>query len=250
MLAAYLLEKTVGTKGSVSVYDTFLRDIETYFDEVRLLKRGARGSVTLLRHRETGKRYIFRRFTGSAEVYRKLLTVDCPYLPRIEEVAEKDGQVAVLEEYIQGDTLTFLLEGGVLSWPEARRVTEDLCAALWVLHSMGAVHRDVKDSNVILRGDQAVLIDFDASRLVKPDGTADTVVLGTTGYAAPEQFGLSQTDGHADIYSLGVLLNVMLTGRHPSKQLAGGHAGRVVQRCTMTNPDQRYRSVRELREVL
>ena len=50
-------------------------------------------------NRSTGKRYIFRRFTGSAEVYRKLLTVDCPYLPRIEEVAERDGQVAVLEEY-------------------------------------------------------------------------------------------------------------------------------------------------------
>ena len=81
---------------------------------------------------------------------------------------------------MQGDTLTFLLEGGVLSWPEARRVTEDVCAALWVLHSLGAVHRDVKDSNVILRGDQAVLIDFDASRIIKPEGTADTVVLGTT----------------------------------------------------------------------
>ena len=152
------------------MYDTFLRDVETYFEEVRLLKRGARGSVTLLRHRSTGKRYIFRRFTGSAEVYRKLLTVDCPYLPHIEEVAERDGQVAVLEEYVQGDTLTFLLEGGVLSWPEARRVTEDVCAALWVLHSLGAVHRDVKDSNVILRGDQAVLIDFDASRIIKPEG--------------------------------------------------------------------------------
>ena len=209
------------------MYDTFLRDVETYFEEVRLLKRGARGSVTLLRHRSTGKRYIFRRFTGSAEVYRKLL-----------------------KEYVQGDTLTFLLEGGVLSWPEARRVTEDVCAALWVLHSLGAVHRDVKDSNVILRGDQAVLIDFDASRIIKPEGTADTVVLGTTGYAAPEQFGLSQTDGRADIYSLGVLLNVMLTGQHPSRQLAAGHAGRVVQRCTMTSPEQRYHSVQELREAL
>ena len=74
--------------------------------------------------------------------------------------------------------------------------------------------------------------------------------LGTTGYAAPEQFGLSQTDGRADIYSLGVLLNVMLTGQHPSAKLAPGHAGRVVQRCTMTNPDRRYRTVRELREAL
>lgn len=101
------------------MYDAFLRDIETYFEPVRLLKRGARGTVTLLRHRETGKRYIFRRFTGSAEVYRKLLTVDCPHLPRIEETAARNGQVAVLEEYVQGDTLTFLLEGGVLSWPEA-----------------------------------------------------------------------------------------------------------------------------------
>ena len=103
---------------------------------------------------------------------------------------------------------------------------------------------------MILRGDQAVLIDFDASRIIKPEGTADTVVLGTTGYAAPEQFGLSQTDGRADIYSLGVLLNVMLTGQHPSRQLTAGHAGRVVQRCTMTSPEQRYHSVQELREAL
>ena len=103
---------------------------------------------------------------------------------------------------------------------------------------------------MILRGSDAVLIDFDASRIVKPERTADTVVLGTTGYAAPEQFGLSQTDGRADIYSLGVLLNVMLTGEHPSRKLAEGKAGRIVRRCTMMNPDQRCRSVLELREAL
>ena len=113
------------------MYDTFLRDVETYFEEVRLLKRGARGSVTLLRHRSTGKRYIFRRFTGSAEVYRKLLTVDCPYLPRIEEVAERDGQVAVLEEYVQGDTLGEILEGGVLTTGQAKQIGRQLCSALW-----------------------------------------------------------------------------------------------------------------------
>lgn len=232
------------------MYEELLRAVELYFDQVRVLKRSARGVVTLLRHRETGKRYVFRQFMGSGDVYRRLLTVECPHLPRIEEVAEADGRVAVLEEYVQGDTLLFLLEGGLLDWDEAKKVTADVCAALWVLHSLGAVHRDVKDSNVILRGSDAVLIDFDASRIVKPEHAADTVVLGTTGYAAPEQFGLSQTDGRADIYSLGVLLNVMLTGEHPSRQLASGRAGRIVQRCTMMNPDQRYRSVLELREAL
>ena len=232
------------------MYDTFLRDVETYFEEVRLLKRGARGSVTLLRHRSTGKRYIFRRFTGSAEVYRKLLTVDCPYLPRIEEVAERDGQVAVLEEYVQGDTLTFLLEGGVLSWPEARRVTEDVCAALWVLHSLGAVHRDVNPENVILRGSDAVLIDFDAARIYKDESESDTQVLGTTGFAAPEQYGIFQSDERADIFSLGVLLNIMLTGKHPSREMAAGKMGRIVRKCTMTAPEQRYQSARALMEVL
>lgn len=232
------------------MYDQLLRAVDQYFDEVKVLRRSARGVITLLRHRKTGKRYVFRQFMGSADVYRRLLTVECPYLPRIEEVADSDGRVAVLEEYVQGDTLLFLLEGGLLDWTEAKKVTQDVCAALWVLHSLGAVHRDVKDSNVILRGSDAVLIDFDASRIVKPELATDTVVLGTTGYAAPEQFGLSQTDGRADIYSLGVLLNVMLTGQHPSRKLASGKAGHIVQRCTMMNPDQRYQTVWELRDAL
>ena len=53
-----------------------------------------------------------------------------------------------------------------------------MCTALWVLHSLGAVHRDVKPENIILRGSEAVLIDFDAARLYKPEETGDTQVLG------------------------------------------------------------------------
>ena len=107
-----------------------------------------------------------------------------------------------------------------------------------------------KPENVIIRGDEAVLIDFDASRIVKEDQRADTVVLGTTGYAAPEQYGISQTDGRADIYSLGVLLNIMLTGKHPSMELAPGKLGRIVQRCTQINPKKRYKNVLYLMEDL
>ena len=70
------------------------------------------------------------------------------------------------------------------------------------------------------------------------------------GYAAPEQYGITQTDERADIYSLGVLLNIMLTGKHPSKELASGRLGRIVQKCTMVNPKKRYKSVLYLMETL
>ena len=95
---------------------------------------------------------------------------------------------------------------------------------------MGApLHRggppDVKPENIILRGSEAVLIDFDAARLHKPEHEMDTQILGTTGFAAPEQYGLSQSDLRTDIYSVGILINVMLTGEHPSKKLAEGENG-------------------------
>ena len=166
------------------------------------------------------------------------------------EAAEQDGQTAVLEEYVQGDTLAELLMGVRLTEREARQVTMQLCQALHVLHSMGAVHRDVKPENVILRGSDAVLIDFDAARIYKDESESDTQVLGTTGFAAPEQYGIFQSDERADIFSLGVLLNIMLTGKHPSREMAAGKMGRIVRKCTMTAPEQRYQSARALMEVL
>lgn len=135
------------------------------------------------------------------------------------EVGEKEGKTALLEEYVQGDTLGEILQGGLLTAAQAKQITRQLCMALWVLHSLGVVHRDVKPDNVIIRGTEAVLIDFDASRIYKNENREDTQILGTTGFAAPEQYGLSQSDGRADIYALGVLLNIMLTGEHPSGSL-------------------------------
>ena len=165
-------------------------------------------------------------------------------------MGEKDGNVAVLEEYIQGDTLAALLKADVFSQKEARRLGRQICVGLWALHTLGAVHRDVKPENVILRENQAVLIDFDASRLVKEQNTTDTLVLGTTGYAAPEQYGIAQSDRRTDIYAMGVLLNILCTGRHPSEVPAKGHLGRVIRKCTMMSPDNRYQDVLSLMEAL
>ena len=234
----------------MTLYESFLEAVTTEYDTLHVLKRSPRGTVSVGWHKKSGTRYVFRRYSGSGEVYRRLLPVLCPHLPQIMEAAEQDGQTAVLEEYVQGDTLAELLMGARLTEREARQVTMQLCQALHVLHSMGAVHRDVKPENVILRGSDAVLIDFDAARIYKDESESDTQVLGTTGFAAPEQYGLSQTDPRADLYSLGILINVMLTGEHPSKKLAPGRLGRVVERCTRVNPQKRYRDVLRLMEAL
>lgn len=233
-----------------SFYDYLHEQLSERFRPVKVLKEEEGLRITLLDHPASGQLLVLREFRGSPEVYRKLMTVSSPHLPRIYEVAEKDGRLTVLEEYIRGDSLHELLKCGLLGVKETREIARQVCEALWVLHRLGAVHRDVKPTNILIRGTDAVLIDFDASRLQKPERNRDTVVLGTTGFAAPEQYGMAQTDARADIYALGVVMNVMLTGVHPSKKLAPGRMGRIVTRCTMMNPDRRYRDIPHLMEAL
>ena len=232
------------------MYGWLLQALEEQFLEERLLRQSSRGSLRLLRHQATGRRFILRHYTGNAEVYGRLLHCTCQNLPEIYEVASREEENLVLEEFIQGDNLGDLLRDALFTPEETRSIVTQVCRALWVLHALGAIHRDVKPENILLRGSDAVLIDFDAARLHKPEHKADTQVLGTTGFAAPEQYGLSQSDTRTDIYATGILINVMLTGEHPSKKLAEGRMGRIVTRCTQVNPKKRYQSVLQLMEAL
>lgn len=231
-------------------YDYLLDSVPQEFTSVRVLKDSQRSRVELLRHEKTGKPYIFRQFAGNGEVYRRLMQVNCPHLPQVLKMEEKDGRVAVLEEYIPGEDLGEMLETALFSEQEVRAVARDVLRGLGVLHSLGIVHRDIKPENVVLRDTGAVLIDFDASRLFKRAQSDDTHVLGTTGYAAPEQFGVAQTDYRADIYAMGILMNMMLTGQHPSKAMAGGSMGKIISRCTMMDPGRRYKDTKALLRAL
>ena len=107
----------------MEIYDSLLGAVCDEYDRVTLIKKSERGEVTLIRHRASGNRYIFRHFSGSSEVYRKLLTVSCPNLPQIMEVGEKEGKTALLEEYVQGDTLGEILQGGLLTAAQAKQIT-------------------------------------------------------------------------------------------------------------------------------
>lgn len=109
-----------------------LHSLAADYETVRVMKTGPRGSVLLLQNKQNGKRLVFRRYEGSGEVYQKLLPISCPYLPQIMEVAGENGRVAVLEEYIEGDSLAELLRGARFTAAEAREITWQLCQALRV----------------------------------------------------------------------------------------------------------------------
>lgn len=229
--------------------ETLQMDEKHFFVE-KVLKETAPSRVCVVRDTEHRERYVYRCFSGSGEVYRRMLGLNCPHLPKIYAVKEENGQVQVLEEYIQGDTLNFLLTGKPLPENSAKNILLQLCRALKVFHGIDAVHRDIKPENILIRGETVVLIDFHASRISNPVNASDTRILGTNGYAAPEQYGFSQTDARADIYALGVLLNEMLTLEHPSRHLAEGSLRPVIERCIEVNVSKRFSDVAELEAAI
>lgn len=202
--------------------------------------------VLRLRHRKLDRDVVVRQLPYPVAAYTALCDLVCDHLPQVYDVIDTaDGQT-VLEEYVDGVTVVALAEGGRIRYRQAKRILQGVCHALTILHQKGFVHRDVKPENVLVRSDgQAVLVDLNISRKVT-NAERDTVIMGTVGYASPEQLGLTQSDARTDVYACGILLNVMLTGKHPSEQLARGRAGRIVRRCTAVNPDDRYQAAHRL----
>lgn len=206
--------------------------------------------VLRVRNIEYNKDMVVRISSVRTEAYYVLQSIACENLPLIYDVIDlEDGQI-VLEEYISGLTIAQQMESQHYTYNEAKKIIRSVCNALTVLHNRGIAHRDVKPENVMVDDSgRVVLIDLNASRTVN-DATKDTVIMGTVGYAAPEQLGITQSDERTDIYAVGILLNVMLTGKHPSQELARGKGGRIVKKCTNVNPDQRYQTAQKLRDTL
>ncbi|MBO4422466.1 MAG: serine/threonine protein kinase [Clostridia bacterium] len=206
--------------------------------------------ICRIRHKENGREFILKSLNETLPVYGFLAGINCANLPRVYEVFECEDGAVLIEEYVRGTLLSDISSVRRLDYKEAKRIMTQLCGVLSYLHENGYVHRDIKPENVMLCGDNVKLIDFDAARMYNADKTSDTRVLGTLGYASPEQFGVTQSDARVDIYALGVLLNVMLTGVHPSEAVAPGRAGRIVLKCTQINPKLRYKSAARLAAAL
>lgn len=199
-----------------------------------------------------------------ANLMKKL---DHPALPRIVDIIDNGNTIYVVMDYIEGESLDKILEE---YGPQSQEVVIDwakqLCDVLGYLHNQQppVIYRDMKPANVMLKPEGNLkVIDFGIAREYKEENLADTVSLGTRGYAAPEQFGgKGQTDARTDIYCLGATLYHLVTGQNPSEppyemfpirqwnpSLSGG-LERILQKCTQLNPDDRYQNCDELMYAL
>ena len=189
--------------------------------------------------------------TNNENVLKKLVGEKNGHLPEIYDYCTDENETLILEQYIAGCRLSDVLSQKDPEKKKAVGYCIDICDALAFLHGHKIVHRDIKPSNVIIDADdKAVLIDLQTARNISDERNADTNNLGTVGYAAPEQFGIVQSMPTTDIYALGVLLNEMLIGEHPSVRVPDGKLGKIIEKCTHTQMAKRYQTVGELKKDL
>lgn len=212
------------------------------------------------RARDKNNEVVVQSAIAEANMIKQL---DHSAIVRIVDIIENSDVIYIVEDYIEGETLNAKLEESgaqpqelVVEW------AKQICGAFEYLHTRKPpiIYRDMKPSNVMLKPDGNIkIIDFGIAREYKEQSLADTVSLGTKGYAAPEQFGgKGQTDARTDIYCLGVTLYHLVTGHSPcdppyeiypirywNPQLDPGLEA-VIEKCTQLNPADRYQTCAEL----
>jgi serine/threonine protein kinase len=225
----------------------------SYYKEIADVDEAHR--VKLVQHTESGKVFVQKTLqVYDIKVFSYLKENPSIGTPRIVELIEDDGTLYVIEEYIAGNSLRELLQSqGSFAEKDALVYIDQLCGILRPLHSLNPpiVHRDIKPSNLIVTCDGTlVLIDFNSAKESLCGKNQDTVLIGTVGYAAPEQYGFSSSTPAADIYAIGVLLNELLTGHLPNQERYTGHLQPIIKICTQMDMEQRYQTVEQLQQAL
>lgn len=237
----------------MSEYGNYISDVlASEYEQISCLKNSEEITIHLYRHKESGKKIVYILSSNRNDhIFRSLLNKSNPYVPQILEVCSCEDNVIILESFVEGVSLEEKLSENLPDTKTAIKYVLNVCEALEFLHKLNIIHRDIKPQNIIIdKNDNAILIDLQAARNIADKQKKDTVNLGTVGYAAPEQYGLHQSIPPTDIYALGVLLNELLTGTHPSINTPTGKLGKIVKKCTETQIYKRYQTVNSLAKDL
>lgn len=250
--------------------------IDGKYEVLTLIGKGGMSKVYLARDKRLNKQWAVKEIQKKGRDKNNEIVVqsaiaeanmikqlDHTAIVRIVDIIETSDVIYIIEDFIEGRTLAEILEeSGSQPQEQVIEWSKEICEALEYLHTRKPpiIYRDMKPANVMLKPDGHIkIIDFGIAREYKNQNVADTVSLGTKGYAAPEQFGgKGQTDARTDVYCLGATMYHLLTGHNPCEppyeiypirrwnpQLDAGLEA-VVNKCTQLNPLDRYQSCAEL----
>ncbi len=245
----YEILKEIGRGGMSIVYLAMDKRLNKQWAIKQIRKKG----------KDANDEIIVNSLIAEANMMKRL---DHPALPRIVDIIDTGDTIYIVMDYIEGESLDKVLfeygaqpEELVLDW------AKQLCDALSYLHAQKPpiIYRDMKPANVMLKPEGNLkIIDFGIAREYKDDVLADTTILGTNGYAAPEQYGARQTDARTDIYGLGMTMHNLLTGIDPrpkdyvyapvrqwNPQLSEG-IEIIIDKCTAPAMENRYQNANEL----
>jgi serine/threonine protein kinase/thioredoxin-like negative regulator of GroEL len=233
-LAHYRITGAIGVGGMGAVY----RAIDT--------KLGREVALKVLPPAMAADPDRLQRFRREA---RAVAALNHPHIVTLYSVEEVDGTHFLTMELVEGQTLDSLLAGGRLSIDRVLEIAAALAGALEAAHERGIVHRDLKPANVIVgESGRVKVLDFGLAKLTAaPSGdtddteflpssrTQDGIVMGTMPYMSPEQVEGLPVDERTDIFSLGVVLHEMTTGKRP---FAGGSAAALFSSILRDHPPQ------------
>lgn len=206
------------------------------FKKIKTFRDESDGKIELIKHIESHTKLIKRTYhEDKREIFELLSRADASHLARIEAVFF-DADTVVLEEYVEGERLSEYLSHSRVSSRQAAGFIRELLQAVFVVHKLGIIHRDIKPENILVDNSGHIhLIDFGIARIYRPGKTSDTQLLGTVGYAAPEQFGYAQSDFRSDIYSVGATCRDFNRVCKKNRLLQ-----KIEKKCMKMDPEERY----------
>ncbi|MBW1936541.1 MAG: protein kinase [Deltaproteobacteria bacterium] len=253
----YEIIEELGQGGMGKVYRVFDKKIEE------------EAALKLLKPEIAADKKTIERFRNELKLARKVAHRN---VCRMYDLDEEKGTHYITMEYVPGEDLkSFLRRAGPINAGKAISIGKQVCEGLAEAHRLGVVHRDLKPQNIMIdREGNARIMDFGIARSLKTRGiTGVGVMIGTPEYMSPEQAEGKEVDKRSDIYSLGVILYEMVTGRLPFKgvtplSIAMKHKGeepphprkfnaqvpedfsRLILRCMEKDKEKRYQSAKEV----
>lgn len=238
-------------------------DIDSYIKSTYTIERyfGQKQNIMLIRSKIDKKQYVLKCIkVYERAIYDILKEHEIDGVPKIYELMETPEKVYIIESYIEGNNLDVFLQKDIdelrLIYHELKdkksiliKIICDICNILTNIHGLTppVIHRDIKPENIIISNDGSVhLVDFNIARRYTGLSQKDTVAMGTSYFAAPEQYGTGESDSRTDIYGLGATVKYLAT----NNQINSEKINAFISKCMEYSPENRFENAENARLFL